>query len=164
LCKFLKPWYIQKSNLYSERNFSFTFGPIGPAASQPIRPFGPAVPTSFFFLPQSAAPLSPLGLSLSADPARHHGPTGRLLPPPAPEQSAHATTASWPHTTPMVGPRRPPPVENNGRISPPSFPPLSGTLPPLQSPITGAFNPGALKLLQRRPLKAPGLPQLTSAL
>jgi hypothetical protein len=27
---------------YSEKNFSFTFGPIGPAASRPIRPFAPA--------------------------------------------------------------------------------------------------------------------------
>jgi hypothetical protein len=32
--KFPKPWYIQKSNLYSEKNFSFTFSPIG----QPAHP------------------------------------------------------------------------------------------------------------------------------
>jgi hypothetical protein len=42
--KFSKPFYIQKSNFYSEKNFSFTFGLIGPAASQPIWPFGPCSP------------------------------------------------------------------------------------------------------------------------
>jgi hypothetical protein len=31
--------------------------------------------------------------------------------------------------------------------------------PPLfNPPVTNTFNPGALKLLQRRPLKAPSLP------
>jgi hypothetical protein len=63
----------------------------------------------------------------------------------------------------MVGPDYPHRRENNGRITP-SFLPLSGALPPLQSSITGAFNPGALKLLQRRPLKAPDLPRLASTL
>jgi hypothetical protein len=119
---------IFKNSICNQKRFFLTFVP---AASRPIRPFGPA---------------------------------SCLLPPPAPEQSAQAATAGWPRATPMFGAdylyRR----ENNGCITPPSFPPLSGALPPLQSPVIGAFIPWALKLHQHRPLKAPGLPRLTSAL
>jgi hypothetical protein len=57
--------------------FRSTFGPIGPAASQPIWPFGPPGPTSLLLLPP---------------------------PPPAPEQSAQATGAGRPRAAPMVGP------------------------------------------------------------
>jgi hypothetical protein len=94
-----------------KKNFPSTFGPISPAARWPIQPFGP------------------------------HGPTGRLLPPPAPKQSAQAATAGRPHAAPMVGPDYLHRRENNGCITP-SFPQLSGALPPLQSSVTGAFNLG----------------------
>jgi hypothetical protein len=87
-------------------------------------------------------------------PASPPSPTSRLVPPPAPEQSAQATTAGQPRAAPMVGPDYLHKRENNGRITHPLFPPLSSALPLLQSLVTGAFNPGALKLLQRRPLKA----------
>jgi hypothetical protein len=42
--------------------------------------------------------------------------------------------------------------------------PIKRCPPPLQSSVTRAFNLGALKLLQRWPLKAPSLPRLASAL
>jgi hypothetical protein len=48
LYKFSKPWYIQKSNFYFERNFPSTFGP---AASRPIWPFGPLTPAGLFLPP-----------------------------------------------------------------------------------------------------------------
>jgi hypothetical protein len=102
--KFPKPWYIKKSNFYSEKNFSFTFGPIGPVASQPIRPFSPAAAQFFFFFPNRPLPLSQLGLGLSAGLARPHCPTGHLLPPPVPEQSVQAAIISRPHAAPWSAP------------------------------------------------------------
>jgi hypothetical protein len=89
LCKFPKPWYIKKNSIFNQKRFFSTFGP---AASQPIRPFG------------------------------SHGPVGRLLHPPAPEQSVQATTAGRPHAAPMVGLDYLHWRENNSRITPPSFP------------------------------------------
>jgi hypothetical protein len=83
-----------------------------------------------------------------------HRSKARKPPPPA----------GRPCVAPMIGPGYLHRRENNGRITPPSFSPLCGGLPPLQSPVTGAFNPEALKLLQRKPLKAPGLPHLASTL
>jgi hypothetical protein len=124
---------IFKNPIFIWKKILSTFGPIGSAASRPIRPFSP------------------------------HGPASRLLPPPAWEQCVQAATAGRPHAAPMVGPDYVHRRENNGRITP-SFPPLSSALPPLQSPVFGAFNPGALKLLQHRLLKAPGLPRLASTL
>jgi hypothetical protein len=53
---------IKKIKFYSEKNFSFTFGPIGPAASRPIRPLSPASLTAPPFLPQDARALSPSSL------------------------------------------------------------------------------------------------------
>jgi hypothetical protein len=68
---FKKLIFIQK------RIFPSSFGPIGPAASQPIRPFGP------------------------------HGPASRLIPPPTPEQSTQAVTTGRPHAAPHGRPRLP---------------------------------------------------------
>jgi hypothetical protein len=111
---------IFKKQIFIQKRFFLTFGP---AASQPIRPFGPV----------ARQPIQPFGPP---------GPTGRLLPPPAPEQSAQATAADQPRAAPMVGPDYLHRRENNCRITPPSFPQLSSALPPLQSPVTGAFNTG----------------------
>jgi hypothetical protein len=104
---------ISKDLVYSKIKLLFgkeiflTFGPISPTASRPIRPFGPAM--AHFFSFQPAIP-PPLGLSLSAGPAHPHGPTGRLLPPPAPEPSAQDAATGQPRaaprSTPMTSTRR----------------------------------------------------------
>jgi hypothetical protein len=80
---------ISKALVYSkikflfEKEFSFTFGPIGPAASQPS--CGPLV---FFF--NRPLPLSPLGLSPSAGPARRLGPADRASVAPCPNATSHS--------------------------------------------------------------------------
>jgi hypothetical protein len=128
---------------------------------QPIWPFGPAA-AHFFLFNRPFFP-SPLGLGLSAGPAHPHGPTGRLLPPPAPEPSAQDATAGQPHAAP-----RSTPMTSTGRK-------ITASSILLQSPIKRHHFPssitgnrrlqsGPLKLLQRRPLKALGLPRLASAL
>jgi hypothetical protein len=136
-------------------------------SAQPAQqPAGPsrllAQPQPLFSFPTSRPPPSPLGLGLSAGPAHltaqpatffllpHRSQTHKVPPP--------AGLASPPRSTPM-----PRPDEKNGRINP-LHPPLIGAIAPLQSPVTGAFNPGPLKLLQRRPLKSLGLLRLPSAL
>jgi hypothetical protein len=58
-------------------NFFLTFGPIGPAANRPIRPFGPAAAHFFSFQLAVPPPLSPLGLGLLAGLARPLGPADR---------------------------------------------------------------------------------------
>jgi hypothetical protein len=78
---------ISKALVYSKikflfgKEFSFTFGPIGPAASQPSR-------GKLLFQP--AAPLSPLGLSLSAGLARRLGPADRASVAPCPIAASHS--------------------------------------------------------------------------
>jgi hypothetical protein len=80
---------ISKALVYSKikllfgKEFFLTFGPIGPAASQPIRPFSPAT-THFFLFNRPCPPLSPLGLGLSAGPACPLSPTYRALVAPCP--------------------------------------------------------------------------------
>jgi hypothetical protein len=73
--------------------FSFTFGPIGPAASRPIRPFGPAMAHLFFF--NRPLPLSPLGLGLLASPARPLGPADRASLAPCPIAAAHSKSVNF---------------------------------------------------------------------
>jgi hypothetical protein len=155
LCKFPKPWYIQKSNFIRKRIF-LTFGPTGPAASQPIRTFGPAV--AHFFPFQPAVPPPPHWASASR-PAQL---TSRPNRPPssssrtgAKRTRRHRRPAS---RRPHDRPRRPPPEEKKWPHQSRFIPPLIGATPSLQTPITGAFKSGPLKLLQRRPLKALGLP------
>jgi hypothetical protein len=63
------------------KEFSFTFGPTGPAASRPNR-------GSLVFQP--AAPLSPLGLSPSTGPARRLGPADRASVAPCPIAASHS--------------------------------------------------------------------------
>jgi hypothetical protein len=78
---------ISKALVYSKikflfgNEFSFTFGPIGPASSRPNR--GPLI-----FQP--AAPPLPLGLSLSAGPARRLGPADRASVAPCPIAASHS--------------------------------------------------------------------------
>jgi hypothetical protein len=104
---------ISKALVYSKikflfgKEFSFTFGPIGPAASRTSR--GPLV---FFPL---AAPLSPLGLSLSAGISRPLGLADRTSVEPCPIAASHSkkrkpqklpspssssTIATWPRPLP----------------------------------------------------------------
>jgi hypothetical protein len=96
-------------------------------------------------------------------PSSPHGPTGHLLPP-TPEPNAQGAAAGRPRAALPVDPD-----SSTGRKKRPHqspfIPPLIGTIPPLQSPVTGTFNLGPLKLLQRRPLKVLTLPPcLASAL
>jgi hypothetical protein len=92
LVQISKALVYSKNQFLIRKDFFSTFSPIGPAASRPIRPFGP------------------------------HAPADRLLPPPTPEQSAQAATTSRPRAAPMVGPYYLHQRENNCRITPPSFP------------------------------------------
>jgi hypothetical protein len=54
LLQFSKALLYSKIKFYSEKNFSFTFGSIGPPANRPIRPLRPASPTGSPLLPQAA--------------------------------------------------------------------------------------------------------------
>jgi hypothetical protein len=101
--------------------------------------------------------------TLSNDPAHPHGPVSRLLPPPAPEQSVQAATTDRPRAAPWSAPT----TSTGGKITAASHllhSPIKRRHSLSSIPVTSAFNPGALKLLQRRPLKAPGLPRLASAI
>jgi hypothetical protein len=104
LLQISKAMVYLKIKLLFRKEFFLTFGPTGPAASRPIRPFGPAAAHLFLFSTGHSPPLSPLGLCLSAGPARTHGPTGRLLPPPTPEPSAQAAAAGRPRAAPQLTP------------------------------------------------------------
>jgi hypothetical protein len=73
---------ISKALVYSKikflfgKEFSFTFGPIGPAAAH--------------LFSNRPLPLSPLGLSLSAGPARRLGPADRASVAPCPIAAFHS--------------------------------------------------------------------------
>jgi hypothetical protein len=114
MCKFPKPWYIQKS-IFSEKNFPHHF--------RPIQPFGPATTLSLFFQPADFPSPPPLGLGLPAGPAHPHGPTGQLLLPPTLETSA-PSAAGRPRAAPRVDPDTSTGRKENSRIN------------PLHSPIT----------------------------
>jgi hypothetical protein len=91
---------ISKTLVYSKikllfgKDFFLTFGPIGPAAS---RLLGLAAAHFFLFSTSHFLPPLPTG-------PRPHGPTGRLLPPPAPEPSAQVAAAGRPHAAPRSTP------------------------------------------------------------
>jgi hypothetical protein len=104
MSKFLLNLLLQifKASVYSKIKFLFGteyFFTSSPSVFRPSRG-----PFSFSFFFQLAAPLSPLGLGLSASPAHPHSPTSRLLPPPAPEPSAQAAAASQPRAAPRSTP------------------------------------------------------------
>jgi hypothetical protein len=133
-------------------------------AQQPTGPSGlSAQPQPFFSFPTGRTPSSPLGLSLSAGPA--HLPaqpaTFFLLPQWSPMHKVPPPVGLAP---PPRSTTTPPPEEKKWPHQSPFISPLIGAIPPLQSPVTSAFNKGPLKLLQHQPLKALGLPRLASAL
>jgi hypothetical protein len=81
ICKVL---VYSKNKLLFRKEFFLTFVPIGPPASRPIRPFGPAAAHFFFFSTGHSPLLSSLGLGLSAGPAQPLGPADRALVAPCP--------------------------------------------------------------------------------
>jgi hypothetical protein len=146
---------IFKNQILFGKEFFLTFDPTGPSGpSAQLRPF---FPSNWPFPPFPTGP-RPLGR-----PSSPHGPTGHLLPTPASEPVAQEAATGRPHTAPTVDQDT-----STGRKKwphqSPFIPPLIGVIPPLQSLVTDAVNLGPLKLLQHWPLKALGLPRLTSAL
>jgi hypothetical protein len=156
LLQISKALVYSKTKFYSENNFPH-FRPNWPSNQ-------PAQPQPFFSFPTGRSPPpSLLGLGHLAGPAhltaqsatffllphrsRSHkaSPPAGLAPPPRSTPTPPSEEKKWPHQSPFI-------------------PPLIGAIPPLQSPVTGAFNLGPLKLLQHRPLKALGLPRLASTL
>jgi hypothetical protein len=157
------PTNFQSQDIFKNQIFisKRIFPSISPQSVQ--RPAGPSGlsaqprPTSFFFLSQPVAPPSPLGLVLLADPARPHGPADSLLPPPALEQSAQATTAGRPRVAPWSAPT----TSTRGKITAASLllhSPIKRHHSLSSIPGNRRLQSGTLKLLQRQPLKAPGLP------
>jgi hypothetical protein len=162
-CANLQSLDIFKNQILFGKEFSSL---LAQPAQQPAGPSGlSAQPQHSFFPFQPAVPPPPLptGPRPLGRPSSPHGPTGHLLPPPAPEPNAQGAAVGQPRTAPTVDPDA-----STGRKKwphqSPFIPPLIGAIPLLQSLVTGTFNPGPLKLLQRRPLKALGLPRLASAL
>jgi hypothetical protein len=99
---------------------------------------------SLFFLPADFPSPPPLGLGLPAGPAHPHGPTGHLLPPPAPTLGAHGAAEGQPHAASTVAPT--PPLEEK----------KTAASIPIISPITRRHFPSSItsnRCLQRRPLK-----------
>jgi hypothetical protein len=143
LVQISKALIYSKIKFYSEKNFSVTFGP--------------AAARFLFFSTDHFSPF-PTGPQ----------PLGRPSPPSRPNRSSSSSCTGAKRVRRRQPTSRRPKVdpddlhqkENNGLINPP----ISGIISPLQSPVTGAFNPGPLKLLQCRPLKVLGLPHLSSAL
>jgi hypothetical protein len=116
----------------------------------------PAFRPSLFFLPADFPSPQPLGLGLPAGPAHPHGPTGHLLPPPAPTPGAHSAATGRPRTASTVAPT-PPPEEKKMTASIPIISPI--TRHHFPSLITGnrRLQRRPMKLLQRRSLKTLGL-------
>jgi hypothetical protein len=110
-----------KIKLLFGKEFFLTFGPIRAAASQPIRPFDPAAAHFFSFQLAVPPPLPtrPRPLGRPSSPSR----------PNRPSSSSSCTGAKctsrcrWPASRrPTVNPDDIHRKENNGRITPPSFP------------------------------------------
>jgi hypothetical protein len=148
LVQISKALVYSKIKFYSEKNF--------PRHFRPIQPFGPAMAHSFLFQPAVFLP-----------PLPHWASASRTAQPILTAQSA--TFFFLPHrsrarTVPPAGlapppgsTLTPPPEEKKMAASIPFIPPLIGAISP--SSITGnrRLQPGLLKLLQHRPLKALGL-------
>jgi hypothetical protein len=133
-----------------KRNFPH-FRPNQPN-SQPAHPaFRPSHGPFFFF---STGHPPPLGLSLSAGPAHPHGPTGRLLPPPAPEPSAQDAATGQPR----AAPRSTPMTSTRRKIMAASI--------LLHSPIKRLHSPSPItdnRRVQSRAIKAPSTPAIEGA-
>jgi hypothetical protein len=115
----------------------------------------PAFRPSLFFTGRISLP-SPTGPRPPSRPSPPHGPTGNLLPPPAPTPGAHGTAAGRPQAASTVAPT--PPQE--GKKMTASIPIISPiTRRHFPSSITGnrRLQCRPLKLLQRRSLKTLGL-------
>jgi hypothetical protein len=113
-------------------------------------------PSHARFLFFSTGRFSPfrLGLGLSAAPAHPHGPTGHLLPPPAPEPRAHDATAGRPHAAPWSTP-----MTSTGRK-------IMASSILLQSPIKQCHFPSSItsnRRLQSGAIEAPSTPALEGA-
>jgi hypothetical protein len=91
----------------------------------------PAFRPRLFFLPADFPYPPPLGLGLPAGPAHPHGPTGHLLPPPAPTPGAHGAADGRPRAASTVA-LTPPPEGKKRPHQSPSFPPLLDAISPLQ--------------------------------
>jgi hypothetical protein len=144
LVQISKALVYSKIKFYSKKNF--------PRHFRPTQPFGPVS----FSLPDDFPSPPPLGLGLPAGLAHPHGPTGHLLPPPAPTLGVHGAAAGRPRAASMVNPT-PPPEEKKMPASVPIISPITRRHFP--SSITGNrhLQCRPLKLLQRRSLKMLGL-------
>jgi hypothetical protein len=162
LVQICKALIYSKIKFYSEKNFPH-FWPNQPSSQPAHSDFRPSRSTLFSLSNRPSPPPLPTGPRPLGRPSSPHGPTGHLLPPPAPEPIAQGAAAGRPHAAPTVDPDASTERKKWPHQSP-FIPPLIGAIPLLQSLVTGTFNPGPLKLLQRRPLKALGLPRLASAL
>jgi hypothetical protein len=80
---------FKKSNVIRKRIFFVTFCPAT---------------AHFLFFSTGRFSPSPLGLGLSAGPAHPRGPTGHLLPPPAPEPSTQDAAVGRPRAAPRSTP------------------------------------------------------------
>jgi hypothetical protein len=112
---------FKKSNFYSEKNFSFAFGTIGPAASRPGRPLSPASHQPF--------PFSPAGRARALGPSRpaQHWHIGQNMSP------LHIYTDRRRRLLPLSppsGPHLSVPSPTLRRLTPTTQPLLSAT-PPL---------------------------------
>jgi hypothetical protein len=145
LVQISKAWVYSKIKFYSEKNF-FSSLSAHPAFRPSCGPFSFLFNRPFFS--------SPLGLSLSAGPTHPHGPTGRLLPPPAPEPSAQDAAAGRPRATP----RSTPMTSTERKIT------ASSIL--LQSPIMRRHFPSSITgnwRLQFAAIEAPSMPAIEGA-
>jgi hypothetical protein len=152
LVQISKAFVYSKIKFYLEKKF-LTFGPTGPAASQPIQTFGPAA--ALFSLSNRPSPRSlpteprPLG-----QPSSPHGPTGHLLPPPAPEPNAQGAAAGRPRTAPTVDPNASTRREK-----------MAASIP-LHSPIDWRHSPSSItgnRRLQSGATEAPSTPAIEGA-
>jgi hypothetical protein len=150
LVQISKALVYSKIKFYSEKNFSRHFWSI--------RPFGPAAPIFFSFQPAVFLPPPPPHWASASRPAQPatffflpHRSQARMVPP--------VGLAPPPRST-----LTPPPEEKKWPHQSPFIPPLIGAISPSSITSNRRLQPGPLKLLQRRPLKALGLPRLTSTL
>jgi hypothetical protein len=147
LVQISKALIYSKIKFYSEKKFPATFGPAAAHFFLVNQPF--------FSPPHWASTSRPAQPTLTAQPATffflpHRSqarttPPADLMSPPRSTLMPPSEEKKWPHQSPFI-------------------PPLIGAISP--SSITGNWRlqPGPLKLLQHRPLKALGLPRLAFAL
>jgi hypothetical protein len=92
---------------YSEKNFSFTFGPIGPAASRPIRPLSPAswpIPAcmALAYLPKAVSSSSLRSSAMTPSPsvtATRAPPIGFVVSPAPADPGQNFSSPPLPHAS-----------------------------------------------------------------